>query len=67
LSWGVYCYDSVLSRLEHDKPQTVKVATFPTVPNLDQTTISNLTTVTSHHNGWKTNTLNIQHKPNSTS
>jgi hypothetical protein len=37
----------------------VKVATFTTIPNLAQTTTSNLTTVTSHHDGWKTNTLNI--------
>jgi hypothetical protein len=58
LSWGVYSYDSVLSRFEHDKPQTVKVATFPTIPNLAQTIASNLTTVTSHHDRWKTNTLN---------
>jgi hypothetical protein len=64
LSWGVYSYDSVLSRFEHDKPQIVKVATFPTVPNLAQTTSSNLTTVTSHHDRWKTNTHNTQHKSN---
>jgi hypothetical protein len=42
----------------------VKVATFPTIPNLAQTTALNLTTVTSHHDGWKTNTLITQHKPN---
>jgi hypothetical protein len=34
-----------------------------TIPTHAQTTASNLTTVTSHHNGWKTNTLNTQHKP----
>jgi hypothetical protein len=45
----------------------VKVTTFPTIPVLAQTTTSNLTTVTSHHDGWKTNTLNTQRKPNSTS
>jgi hypothetical protein len=45
----------------------VKVATFPTIPNLAQTIASNLTMVTSHHDKWKTNTLNTQHKPNSTS
>jgi hypothetical protein len=39
----------MLSRFEHDKPEIVKVATFPTVPNLAQTTTSNLTTVNSHH------------------
>jgi hypothetical protein len=42
----------------------VKFTTFPTIINLAQTTASNLTTVTSHHDRWKTNT---QHKPNSTS
>jgi hypothetical protein len=45
----------------------VEVATFPTIPNLAQTTASNLTMVTSHHDGWKTNNLNTQHKSNSTS
>jgi hypothetical protein len=30
-------------------------------------TASNLTTVTSHHDSWKTNTLNTQHKSNSIS
>jgi hypothetical protein len=29
-----------------------------TIPNLAQTTASNLTTVTSHHDRWKTSTLN---------
>jgi hypothetical protein len=43
----------------------LKVATFPTIPNLAQTTTSNLTMITSHHDRWKTNTLNTQHKPNS--
>jgi hypothetical protein len=64
LSYGVYSYDSVLSRFKNDKPQTMKVATFPTVPNLAQTTTSNLTTVTSHHDRWK---INTPHKSNSTS
>jgi hypothetical protein len=45
----------------------MNVATFPTVPNLAQTTTSNLTTVTSHHDRWKTNTLNTPHKSNSIS
>jgi hypothetical protein len=45
----------------------VKVATFFITPNLAQTTSSNLTTVTSQHDRWKTNTLNTQHKSNSTS
>jgi hypothetical protein len=39
----------------------VKVVTFPIIPNLAQTTAPNLTTVTSHHDRWKTNTLNTQH------
>jgi hypothetical protein len=34
------------------------IPTVSTIPNLAQTTASNLTTVTSHHNGWKTITLN---------
>jgi hypothetical protein len=37
--------------------------TISTIPTHTQTTTSNLTTVTSHHDGWKTNTLNTQHKP----
>jgi hypothetical protein len=36
--------------------------TISTIPTHAQTTASNPTTVTSHHNGWKTNTLNTQHK-----
>jgi hypothetical protein len=35
------------------------IPTISAIPNLAQTTASNLTTVTSHHDGWKTNTLNI--------
>jgi hypothetical protein len=35
------------------------IPTVSTIPNLAQTTTSNLTTVNSHLNGWKTNTLNI--------
>jgi hypothetical protein len=45
----------------------MKVATFLTIPNLAQTTTTNLTMLTSHHDGWKTNTLNTQHKTKSTS
>jgi hypothetical protein len=37
--------------------------TVSTIATHAQTTASNLTTVTSHHNGWNTNTLNTQHKP----
>jgi hypothetical protein len=33
--------------------------TISAIPNLAQTTTSNLTTVTSPHDRWKTNTLNI--------
>jgi hypothetical protein len=43
------------------------IPTVSTIPNLSQTTASNLTTVTSHHDRWKTNTLNTPHKSNSTS
>jgi hypothetical protein len=43
---------------------TWRIPTISTIPNLAQTTTSNLTTVTSHHDRWKTNT---QHKSNSTS
>jgi hypothetical protein len=45
----------------------VEVATFATTPNLAQTIASNLTMITSHHDRWKNNTLNTQHKPTSTS
>jgi hypothetical protein len=37
---------------------TSQIPTISTIPNLAQTTASNLTTVTSHHDGWKTSTLN---------
>jgi hypothetical protein len=37
--------------------------TISTIPTHAQTKALNLTTVTSHHDGWKTNTLNTQHKP----
>jgi hypothetical protein len=43
------------------------IPTVSTIPNLAQTTASNLTMVTSHHDRWKTNTLNTEHKSNSTS
>jgi hypothetical protein len=56
-----------ISHSSEQGTQTVKVATFPTVPDLAQTIASNLTTVTSHHDGWKTNTLSTHLKPNSTS
>jgi hypothetical protein len=36
-----------------------RIPTVSTILNLAQTTASNLTTVTSHHDRWKTNTLNI--------
>jgi hypothetical protein len=35
-----------------------QIPTISTFPNLTQTTESNLIMVNSHHNGWKTNTLN---------
>jgi hypothetical protein len=34
------------------------IPTISTIPNIAQTIASNLTTVTSHHDGWKTSTLN---------
>jgi hypothetical protein len=37
---------------------TWRIPTVSTIPNLAQTTASNLTTVTSHHDRWKTSTLN---------
>jgi hypothetical protein len=40
---------------------TWRISTVSTIPNLAQTTASNLTTITSHHDRWKTNTLNTQH------
>jgi hypothetical protein len=46
---------------------TWRIPTVSTISNLAQTTASNLTTVTSHYDRWKTNTLNTQHKSNSTS
>jgi hypothetical protein len=46
---------------------TWRIPTVSTILNLAQTIASNLTTVTSHHDRWKTNTLNTQHKSNSTS
>jgi hypothetical protein len=46
---------------------TWRIPTISTIPNLAQTTASNLNTITSHHDGWKTNTLNTQHKSNSIS
>jgi hypothetical protein len=42
---------------------TWQITTVSIIPTHVQTTASNLTTVTSHHDGWKTNTLNTQHKP----
>jgi hypothetical protein len=38
---------------------TSRIPTVSTIPNLAPTTSSNLTTVTSHHDRWKTNALNI--------
>jgi hypothetical protein len=40
---------------------TWRISIVSTISNLAQTTISNLTTVTSHHDRCKTNTLNTQH------
>jgi hypothetical protein len=46
---------------------TWRILTVSTISNLAQSTASNLTMVTSHHDRWKTNTLNTQHQSNSTS
>jgi hypothetical protein len=37
---------------------TYRIPTVSTIPNLTQTTASNLTMVTSHHDEWNTSTLN---------
>jgi hypothetical protein len=45
--------------LRHDvELRELRIPTVSTISNLAKTTISNLTTVTSHHDEWKTNTLN---------
>jgi hypothetical protein len=49
-----------LSMTNHN---TWRNPTVSTIPTHAQTKAFNLTTVTSHHDGWKTNTLNTQHKP----
>jgi hypothetical protein len=46
---------------------TWRIPAITTIPNLAQTTTSNLTMVTSHHDRWKTNTVNTQHMSYSTS
>jgi hypothetical protein len=46
---------------------TRRIPTVFTIRTYAQTTALNLTTVISHLDGWKTNTPNTQHKPNSTS
>jgi hypothetical protein len=62
---GGTCYPRVstpttrsLADLSMTNHITWRIPTISTIPNLAQTTASNLTTVTSHHDGWKTNTLN---------
>jgi hypothetical protein len=64
---GTYCLGVSTPMTRSLADSSMKVATFPTIPNFAQTTTSHLTTVTSHHDRWKTNTLNTQHKSNSTS
>jgi hypothetical protein len=58
LSWGVYSYDSVLSRFEHDKPHYLTESNRLHHSILAQTTTSILTMVKSHLDGWET----ISHK-----
>jgi hypothetical protein len=43
------------------------IPTVSTIPNLTQTTASNLTMENLDHDKWKTNTLNTQHMSNTTS
>jgi hypothetical protein len=38
---------------------TWRIPVVSTIPNLAQTIASNLTMVTSHHDVWKTNVLNV--------
>jgi hypothetical protein len=46
---------------------TWRISTVSIILNLAQSTASNLSKVISHHDRWKTNTLNTQHKSNSIS
>jgi hypothetical protein len=45
---------------------TWRIPTVSTIPTHAKTIVSILTTVTSHHDRWKINTLNTQHRPSST-
>jgi hypothetical protein len=62
---GTYCpgVSTSITRSLADSSMTNHITwwipTIFTIPNLAQTTASNLTMVTSHHDGWKTNALNI--------
>jgi hypothetical protein len=52
-----------LADLSMTNHNTWRIPTVSTILTHAQTTASNLTTVTSHHDRWKTHTLNTQHKP----
>jgi hypothetical protein len=68
---GTYCpgvstpMTRSLANSSMTNPITWWIPSVSTIPNLAQTTASNHTTVTAHHDRWKTNTLNSQHKSNS--
>jgi hypothetical protein len=51
---GVYSYDSVLSRFEHDKPHRLTESNRLHHSNLAQITASILTRAKSHLDGWET-------------
>jgi hypothetical protein len=52
-----------LADLSMTNHNTWWIPTVSTIQTHAQTTASILTMVTSHHDGWKTNTLDTQHKP----
>jgi hypothetical protein len=52
-----------LADLSMTNHNTWRIPTISTILTHAQTTSSSLTQVTSHHDRWKTNTLNSQHKP----
>jgi hypothetical protein len=60
LSWGVYSYDSVLSRFEYGINH-LHHSNHCSNHSID------IDTVTSYLDGWKTTTLSERDKPNSTS
>jgi hypothetical protein len=53
-----------LANLSKTNHNTWRIPTISTIPTHARTTALSLTRVTSHHDRWKTITLNTQHKPN---